>query len=352
MKSTAERSIEALTWAGVVIWLGFTLIAQLLNYPWLVVMVLSIILLSSAIYQHSQGWQTSLAIWVFGIWMAVFSVMETVSAIISAITGGSGLPIGIGVYMGIALVSMGVAVVFRTVQFSGGRGPLQQQRPTGRGNNTSVSPASYAPPRRVQDEGSSAYTTPPVDPRARSGRGRAPADYGPLTTRGQAADPGYDQANDPGYDQGQPGGYTQSNRRGSQTGRQGYAPTGRTQVDAQNYDSGQPGDDQGQLGSYTPPSRRSSAGQTGRQTGYNAPSRAPRAPQQPDYGYDQQPADYQDQASYQPPAPRPSDRRRVSPQRPSQAPPPASSSELESRVEDIIRRSRERRNTPPDDLPY
>ena len=62
-KQPAERVIEALTWASVVIWLGFALIAHILNYVWLIVLVLSVILLSSAIYQRSRNWETSLAIW-------------------------------------------------------------------------------------------------------------------------------------------------------------------------------------------------------------------------------------------------------------------------------------------------
>ena len=86
MKTAAERSIEALTWAAVVIWLGFALVAHILNYVWLVVMMLGIILLSSAIYQRSRGWHTSLSLWIFGIWMAVFSVLETVSSLVAAVT--------------------------------------------------------------------------------------------------------------------------------------------------------------------------------------------------------------------------------------------------------------------------
>lgn len=55
MKTRGEKSIEALTWASVVMWLGFALIMHLLDYAWLVLMVLGIILLSSAIYQRSRG---------------------------------------------------------------------------------------------------------------------------------------------------------------------------------------------------------------------------------------------------------------------------------------------------------
>jgi len=119
VKTGAERSIEALTWAAVVIWLGFTLIMNLLQYVGLVVMMLGIILLSSAIYQRSRGWHTSLSIWIFGIWMAVFAVLEMVSNILGAINEGAGLEIDLWVYLGIALISMGVAVVLRSVNAPG-----------------------------------------------------------------------------------------------------------------------------------------------------------------------------------------------------------------------------------------
>jgi hypothetical protein len=116
MKTTAERSVEALTWAAVVIWLGFALVTHLLGYAWLVVMVLGLILLSSAIYQRSRGWQTSLSLWISGIWMAVFSVVEVVNAFITAMNNGDGLNIDVWVYLGIALLSMGVAVVLKYLQ--------------------------------------------------------------------------------------------------------------------------------------------------------------------------------------------------------------------------------------------
>lgn len=308
MKSGAERSIEALTWASVVIWLGFALLAHLLSYPWLVVMVLSIILLSSAIYQRSQGWHTSMGIWVFGIWMAVFSVMETVSALIASITGTEGLNIDIWVYLGVALVSMGVAVIFRMVQIGGGQ---QGQGLSAR--EVASDPRTYAAPRRIEDASSGAYT-PPVSSRGRSSRGRASNSYG--------------QADDQGY------GAQMTSRRGR------VSQTARTQLDVQDdY-----GDDQPAVTS------RGRVSQTGRQSGYTVPARAPqRAAPQDDY-------DYQDQGGYAqtPLSARANDRRRVSPQRP-RASQPSSSSDLNSRVEDIIRRSRERRTTPPDapdDLPY
>ncbi len=45
-KTSSERAVEGLTWAAVVIWLGFVLIAHMLDYVFIVIMVLGIILLS------------------------------------------------------------------------------------------------------------------------------------------------------------------------------------------------------------------------------------------------------------------------------------------------------------------
>lgn len=155
MKSKAERSIEALTWAAVIIWLGFALVTHLLGYVWLIVMVLGIILLSSAIYQRSRGWHTSLTLWVAGIWMAVFSVIEILGAFTSALNDGEGLQIDLWVYMGIALVSMGVAVVLRHINFptistSTGQRP---ERPGAQGAPSYI-------PRAVQEDYSVGYVPP------------------------------------------------------------------------------------------------------------------------------------------------------------------------------------------------
>lgn len=179
MKTSAERGIEALTWAMVIMWIGFSLVVlrPIQNYVWMVLMVLGIIFLSSAIYQRSRGWQTSLTIWLAGVWMAVFSVIEVVDEMVEAI-GGSGLNIDLWVYLGIALISMGLAVIMRSMHFpglSGGgtasrRGEVDMeryQRPS-------------AIPRQAQDDFSSGWT-PPVQsgssvdplPRGRTGRQRA-----------------------------------------------------------------------------------------------------------------------------------------------------------------------------------
>lgn len=303
MKSAAERSIEALTWASVVIWLGFALVAHILNYVWLVVMVLGIILLSSAIYQRSRGWQTSLSIWIFGIWMAVFSVIETVSAMLGSLDSG-GLTIDLWVYLGIALVSMGVAVVLRSVQ-----GPS----------------LASAKPRAAQSDEITGYGRAPV--RATTPR-RVDEDY----SAGYIPPPGSESQ----Y-------YDESSQYGGQR--------------AQRYDDS------------TQYSRRADA--------YNQPARGDSyeyAPQQ-GYDYDQQPQqDYyyeqpgqpQPQDDYAPDwdqpapsrrAPAPGDRRRSARGRSERGRRTArradEPSDLESRVEDIIRRSRERRDqVTDDDLPY
>lgn len=284
MKTAAERSIEALTWAAVVIWLGFALVAHILNYVWLVVMMLGIILLSSAIYQRSRGWHTSLSLWIFGIWMAVFSVLETVSSLVGAVSGSNGLGIDLWVYLGIALVSMGVAVVFRTIQ-----GPQMAAGPraTARRGDTAGYTRSnrYAAPSRVDEDLSSGYAPSPQD-----------------------------QAQ---YD-------TYSSSRGRRTQRSAQY----NQPD--NYGYEQPPADNNQ---YTQPSQRGQY-QPPADDYQNAPP-APRSRRQPP----------------PPPAPAPRDR---SPQR--RARPAPEPNDLESRVDDIIRRSRDRRggsgSGSGDDLPY
>jgi hypothetical protein len=154
VKTNAERSIEALTWAAVVMWLGFALVLHLLGYVWLVVMVLSIILLSSAIYQRSRGWHTSLMIWIAGVLMAGFSVLEVVNELVSALSGGEGLNIDLWVYMGLGLMAMGLAVVLRYFQ-----GPSLPARSSSRQTSQQRQQATRAP-RRVQEDMTSGYTAP------------------------------------------------------------------------------------------------------------------------------------------------------------------------------------------------
>jgi len=154
VKTNHEKSIEALTWAAVVIWLGFALIMHLLGYVWLVLMVLSIILLTSAIYQRSRGWHTSLTIWIAGVWMAVFSVIEVVNELLSALNDGEGLQIDLWVYLGIALISMGLAVVLRNLQ-----GPqIRTGSQTGEVRTPIV-------PSQLQDDMSTGYLPPDGQPR-------------------------------------------------------------------------------------------------------------------------------------------------------------------------------------------
>lgn len=153
VKTNSERTIEALTWAAVVIWMGFALIMHLLGYVWLVVMALSIILLTSAIYQRSRGWHTSLTIWIAGVWMAVFSVIEVVNEILSVMNDGQGLQIDLWVYVGIALISMGLAVVLRN---------LQAPTPATRRQEQERPPIV---PTQIQDDMSTGYVPPAGTPR-------------------------------------------------------------------------------------------------------------------------------------------------------------------------------------------
>lgn len=153
MRTGAERTVEALTWAAVVMWLGFVIMLNLLSYLFLVMMVLGIILLSSAFYQRSQGWHTSLAIWITGIWMAVFSLLEIMFEMVNVLTGGEGLHIDLYVYFGVALMSMGLAVVFRTIRFGG---------LLGGGSQTSVNSRqdrALQVPRRVEQDQTASYRT-------------------------------------------------------------------------------------------------------------------------------------------------------------------------------------------------
>lgn len=312
MKSSAERTVEALTWAAVVMWLGFALVTHILGYAWLVVMVLGLILLSSAIYQRSQGWHTSLSIWVFGIWMAVFSVLETVSGLIEA-TGGSGLNIDLWVYLGVALLSMGVAVIFRLVNPNAllGHGRAPQPRDERFGND----PRPYVP-RHVVEQSSAVYTTPP---RGRGQSARRRDDYGyeaGAREEAQAADYGYQRAPirrdpyaAPDYSSTRP----VARRRPA---REHYA------ADDYEYAAEEQAGPGEEYASYTPADEIASEPED-----YVAPAR-PALPRRPD------------------------DRRRAArrgrrPAQPGQAP-----ADLQARIDDIIRRSRERRNIPPEDLPY
>ncbi len=315
MKSTAERTVEALTWAAVVIWLGFALVTHILGYAWLVVLVLGFILLASAIYQRSQGWHTSLSIWVFGIWMAVFSVLEIISSLIEA-TGGPGLNIDLWVYLGVALLSMGVAVIFRMVNPNALLGDSGARR---RGERYDGDPRPYVP-RHVVEESSAAYL-PPSRGRGRGAQQRRP-DYGyqqPASVTDQADE------------------YTYATRRDPRAPRPSYT--------APDY----------------PASRQ------------ELPRRSARdryAPQDYDYGAEEQVAPDEEYGSYAPEDEnigeppryiprssaalprRPDDRRRAV--RPGRRPARTGDTpaDLQARIDDIIRRSRERRNVPPEDLPY
>ena len=353
MKSAAERTVEALTWAAVVIWLGFALVAHLLGYVWLVVLVLSIILLSSAIYQRAHGWHTSLSIWVFGVWMAVFSMLEIVSMLIGAAGDGEGLNIDLWVYLGVALVSMGLAVIFRMINpnaLMGEAGAVGR-----RGRRYEGDPRPYVP-RHVVEESSAAYLPTPQE-RAERGYGRA-------------------RREEPLYEE-RPGGYAGTDEYAYGDSQPAPRPRREHHFRPPGHERRPAAPDQGlyqepyeqradyRYGEAEPPytpadeARYSEPAPYAPDAGYVADEQAPYAP---DAGYvagGQAPytpaPDYASAppGGYAPRAPRrPDDRRRAARQPASQPRPAEAPSDLQARIDDIIRRSRERRNEPPEDLPY
>lgn len=332
-KTSAERTFEALTWAAVVIWLGFILVINALGEQWLIMMMLGIILLSSAIYQRSRNWDTSLAIWIFGIWMAVFSVIEIVNEIVRQVNGTEGLNITLGVYLGIALVSMGVAAILRMIQ--GPKiGPDVPGNISAGGYGSTSGRTSYGP--REYDAGhtyrdgqgySTQYDRAALDDRRRDPRDR---DFGQRSQYG-------DDLRNRDYDQP------------SQYGRDPARTGGR---DDYGYDQPRtqpaPRDDYGYQG--TTPARR------GYDPGYE------RQPQG-DYDYDEGYADDYDQYDYydEPEWDAAPQMQQYQPQEPRRRRPQAAEgpADIDARVEEIIRRSRQRRSDalqandlPADDLPY
>ena len=296
-KSVAERTVESLTWALVVIWLGVMLIAGGLQYAWLVMMVLGIILLTSAIYQHMQGWETSYAIWIFGVWMAVFSVVELADEFIAAANDGRGLGIDLGVYLGIALISMGVASMLRLLR-GAGKGAIGGTLPNG----------SYAP----TEYPTAAPTIRPHVVQDRTGTGMyGPSRYRPEATAGPNA-PTWDRQARPVHET--------VSRYSRPDARTAYA---RSEDAYSEYDD------------------------------YRAPSRYGEE-QMPLYGdteYDAFGDDYDDMLDDPDELPQ----MRYSSRRPARRarpvpPPPEDADALTSRVEDIIQRSRKRRDLGPEDL--
>jgi len=351
VKSAAERTVEALTWAAVVIWLGFALVAHLLGYVWLVVLVLSIILLSSAIYQRSHGWHTSLSIWVFGVWMAVFSMLEIASMLIGAAGDGEGLNIDLWVYLGVALVSMGLAVIFRMINPNA---LLGEAGAAGRrGRRYEGDPRPYVP-RHVVEESSAAYL-PPSQERAERG-------YGHRAGRGYERPYEAARREEQLYED-RPGGYTQADEDAYGENQQAarprrdhtFTPPGyERQPTAPGQDIYQEPYEQSADYRYTgaePPyasgeeSRYGEPDPYARDAGYPAGGQAPYAPGA-DYA-GAPPGGYTSRAPR-----RPDDRRRAARQPVSQPRPAETPSDLQARIDDIIRRSRERRNVPPEDLPY
>lgn len=354
MKTSAERTFEALTWAAVVIWLGFVLVIGAQGESWLIMMMLGIIFLSSAIYQRSRNWDTSLSIWIFGIWMAVFSVIEIVNKIVASVNDSEGLNITVGVYLGIALVSMGVATILRMIQGPkiGRDVPSTVNVDYDRYGRESYGPREYEAGRTYHEGQGYSTRQGRTDRGTQYGRdprdqGYDPRDQGYDTRRGEQGIP-RDRGTQYGRDQRDP--RNQGNTQRSGQGYGGDPYNDRTQYareDDYGYQS-QPVDDRGY-----------DARQGARQQGYQ---------DQGDYAYDEgYQDDYYDEYDYydepewdaapqvQQQQPREQRQRRRRPVA-NDAP-----SDLESRVEEIIRRSRERRSgaagqssdaPPPDDLPY
>jgi len=341
VKSAAERMVEALTWAFVVIWLGFALVTHILGYVWVVVMILSIILLSSAIYQRSRGWHTSLSIWVFGIWMAVFSVLETVSSLLAAAGDGEGLQIDLWVYLGVALVSMGVAVILRMIQpdlLAGGADTERRDRDDAR---------PYIP-RRVVEDSSSGYIPPS---RERPGRGRRrAADQSRRDPYGYQPAEDHTLTDDSAHDE--PARYTGRDPRGydpelDYAPRDEYAydddsalPPARPRQGEYEHGPTTPYDDRDYHTYQEPPAPAEE---------YPYDRQPPARDQGPGYEYDYGAPEY-GQAGRLPPRKR--DRRRATRQPRRRERPVETPSDMEARIEDIIRRARERRSAPPEDLPY
>jgi hypothetical protein len=174
MKTGFERSVEMMTWAAVFIWIGLVLIMQLWSYPWVVFLVLGIVLLSSALYQRARGWDTSLFIWISGIWMAVFSVMEVVREMVGAVSGEA-WSISWVVYAGITLISLGIAVVFRGVSFGGHEDSLDRYSnpaSSARRRSTSTRREPQIPRQITTDDRSTGWASPDDDypPRTSSSR--------------------------------------------------------------------------------------------------------------------------------------------------------------------------------------
>ncbi len=359
MKSSAERTVEAVTWAAVVIWLGFALVAHLLGYVWLVVLVLSIILLSSAIYQRSHDWHTSLSIWVFGVWMAVSSMLEIVSMLIGAMGDGEGLNIDLWVYLGVALVSMGLAAIFRLVNPNA---LLGEAAAGGRRRGRYDGDPRPHVPRHVVEESSAAYLPSPQEQAERGyRRGREPG----YAERGAS----YPPADEYAYGAGQP---PARPRRDHYFTPPGYERPAAPPAQDAYQEPYEPGADY-RYGGAEPPYAPAEAPRYAAPDSYapgpryaaEEPPYAPgveygggQAPYGPEPGYASEQPPYTPAPGYaggQPPGgyvprlpARPDDRRRAARQpRPAQA-----SSDLQARIDDIIQRSRERRNVPPEDLPY
>ncbi len=287
--------------------------------------------------------------------MAVFSVLETVSALVGAGSGGRGLNIDLWVYLGVALLSMGAAAILRSVNSN------MLSSLTG-GTGTPTSQVTGFIPRPVEDDLSSGW----VDPYASSGQyGGAPSgQYGATSaqtgwtpptseqptyqtqwgqpaagpTNGPAYQTGWEQTAQTGYQAGwsQPG-QVQSTQW--HQGGQWQPPQGQpTQWQADQWQSNQ---------WQQPDQWQQPAAQDPYAAGYNVPPTQPGVWGQAAYGSAPE-ANYSPWQQPQQPL-RPTERPIPQPGQLPQANP----TDLEARIADIIRRSRERRGMgPDDDLPY
>jgi len=275
---------------------------------------------------------------VFGIWMAVFSVIEAVNSMIGALNNGAKLHVGLDVYLGIALVSMGVASALRFVQgsiFGGGAAAA----PRGKAQRAYTGdPRPNAPRLLNEADYTSGYAAPPAGSRTGRRYGRAALQEQPTQLDQPVDEYGYDESAQPAEAGGY--GYDQPEPYDAQYGAQDV------------YEQQQPtrGYRTGQSAPYNRQARQDTYGQQQPARGYQYDQ--PQYDQQDQYGYEQA-APPQSNYGAAPRTSRPAqDRRRATSQRRRVAQPAAAPSDLESRVEDIIRRSRERRNVPPDNLPY
>jgi hypothetical protein len=106
--------------------------------------------------------------------MAVFSVMEVVRELVGAISGEA-WAISWVVYAGITLISLGIAVVFRSVSFGGAGGGDQYSNPaSARRRTTSTKREPQIPRQITTDDRSSGWAAPEEQARPRTSQRAQP----------------------------------------------------------------------------------------------------------------------------------------------------------------------------------